>query len=451
MEVQKRKGATMKASYQVVSDKDRGKLAEFLQREGQFLLPMLELIDRAELAVDEVIDVAGRAAIEAILLMSAEGVAGPKHPGQARGEVRRHGHQKGVVCLSERKLRVTKPRLRTKGPGRGAAGHGTSGTRAREVPIPAYEAMATSSRLGRRMLEILMAGVSTRNYRKVLPEMAETVGVSKSAVSREFVEASVEALKALGERRFDEVDILVIYLDGLVFGAHHVLSAIGVDTKGYKHVLGLVEGASENATAVKALLEDLVERGVGPTRRRLFVIDGSKALRAGIDAVYGSDNPVQRCRSHKIRNVTDNVPKELKDQVKAVMRAAYRLDPSEGMARLRKQAEWLKVEHPTAAASLLEGLEETFTVNRIGLPASLRRCLSTTNLIESPQSGVRRRTRRVSRWQDGKMVLRWAASAMLDAEKRFRRIMGYQQLWILKSYLDQDETAESVAAQRKAG
>jgi len=430
----------MKASYQVVSGKDSRKLAEFLQKEGQFLLPMLELIERAEMAVDEVIDVAGRAAIEAILLMSAEEVAGPSHPGKRGGEVRRYGHQKGVVCLAERKLRVTKPRLRKKGAGRGA-----------EVPIPAYEAMATSSRLGRRILEILMAGVSTRNYRKVLPEMAETVGVSKAAVSREFIEASVEALKALAARRFDEVDILVIYLDGLVFGAHHVLSAIGVDTKGYKHVLGLVEGASENATAVKALLEDLVERGVGPTRRRLFVIDGSKALRAGIDAVYGSDNPVQRCRSHKIRNVADNVPKELKDQVKAVMRAAYRLDPTEGMARLRKQAEWLEVEHPTAAASLLEGLQETFTVNRIDLPASLRRCLSTTNIIESPQSGVRRRTRRVSRWRDGRMALRWAASAMLGAEKRFRRIMGYQQLWILKSYLDQEKTVESVAAQGKAG
>ena len=158
MEVQKRKGATTKASYQVVSEGDRGKLAECLQREGQFLLPMLDLLERAELAVDEVIDVAGRAAVEAILEMSAEGVAGPTHPGQARGEVRRHGHQKGVVCLAERKLRVTKPRLRTKGPGPGA-----------EVPIPAYEAMATRSRLGRRMLEILMAGVSTRNYRKVLP------------------------------------------------------------------------------------------------------------------------------------------------------------------------------------------------------------------------------------------------------------------------------------------
>jgi len=252
-------------------------------------------------------------------------------------------------------------------------------------------------------------------------------------------------------RRFDDLDLLVIYLDGLIFGAHHVLSAIGVDAEGRKHVLGLVEGASENAAAARALLEDLVARGVKPGRRRLFVIDGSKALRAALDAVYGTDNPVQRCRSHKIRNVTDQVPKHLKDQVKAAMRAAYRLDPKEGMARLKKQAEWLQTEHPTAAASLREGLQETFTVNALGLPADLRRCLATTNLIESPQSGVRQRTRRVTRWKDGAMALRWAATAFVATEKRFRRIMGYKQLWILKSYLDRPQTHEDLAAERKAG
>ena len=221
--------------------------------------------------------------------------------------------------------------------------------------------------------------------------------------------------------------------------------------EGRKHVLGVVEGASENAAAARALLEDLVARGVKPGRRRLFVIDGSKALRAALDAVYGADNPVQRCRSHKIRNVTDQVPKALKDQVKAAMRAAYRLDPKEGMTRLKKQAEWLETEHPTAAASLREGLEETFTVNALGLPADLRRCLATTNLIESPQSGVRQRTRRVMRWKDGAMALRWAATALVETEKRFRRIMGYQQLWILKSYLDRPQTNEDPAADRKAG
>ena len=194
--------------------------------------------------------------------------------------------------LAERKLRVDKPRLRLK-----------HQAKAGEVKIPAYEALNTSSRLGQRMLEILMAGISTRSYSKVLPQMAESVGVSKSAVSREFVEASEKVLKELAERRFDDKDILIIYLDGLVFGRHHVLTAIGVDTDGYKHALGLVEGASENAAAAKALLEDLVSKGIKPGRRRLFVIDGSKALRAGVDAIYGQDNPGSRNSRYSVAEV----------------------------------------------------------------------------------------------------------------------------------------------------
>jgi len=431
----------MKRSYQVASSKDSRELSGFLAREGQFLLPMLDLISQAEMAVDELIDVAGRATVEAILTLSAQEVAGPRHPGRKTdGEIRWHGRQKGVVCLAERKLRVDKPRLRRKSGGPGA-----------EVDLPAYEAMQNNSRLAKRMLEILMQGVSTRTYHKVLPEMAETVGVAKSSVSREFIEASDEALRQIAERRFDQTDILIVYLDGLVFGQHHVLAALGVDAEGHKHVLGLTEGASENATACKVLLEDLVARGVKPSRRRLFVIDGSKALRSAIDAVYGRDNPVQRCRSHKIRNVLDQLPKEERDQAKATMRAAYRLKPAEGKARLEQLARWYERSWPAAAGSLREGLDETFTINAIGLPGKLRRCLATTNLIESPGSGVRLRTRRVCRWRDGAMVLRWAASAYLATEKGFRRIMGYQQLWMLRSYLDENQESATVAAQRKVG
>jgi len=429
-----------KKDYQVVSRSDRRALAEFLSKEGQLLLPVLELIEQAELAVDELIDVAGRATIEAVLTLSAQQLAGPKHPGKAAGQIRWHGCQDGLVGLAERKLRVRKPRLRRKG--RGAGG---------ELEIPAYEAMQTNSRLGQRLLEILMHGVSTRHYRKVLPEMAETVGVSKSSVSREFVDASEKALKELAERRFDEKDLLIIYLDGLVFGEQHVIAAIGVDSRGYKHVLGLRDGASENATVCQALLADLVERGVTPGRRRLFVIDGSKALRAAIDAVYGKDNPVQRCRNHKRKNVLDHVSDPLKDTVKATMNAAYRLDANQGMARLEKLAKMLEKEHPSAAASLREGLAETFTVNRLGLPATLRRCLCTTNVIESPHSGVRQQTGRVSRWRDGAMVLRWVATAWLSTEKSFRRIMGYQQLWMLAAHLDGPPETETIAQQRKVG
>jgi transposase-like protein len=288
------------------------------------------------------------------------------------------------------------------------------------------------------MLEILLRGVSTRQYRAGLPAMAETVGVSRSSVSREAIEASEEELRRLCERRLDELELLIIYVDGVIFGEHHVLVAVGGDEKGTKHVLGIAEGASENQVVARGVLEDLVRRGVRPDRKYLFVIDGSKALRAAIDAVFGAENPVQRCRHHKIENVMGYLPEELKPQVKAVMRSAFRLSASEGRARLEKQAEWLEHDYPSAAASLREGLAEMFTVNRLGLSPSLMRCLVSTNIIESPHSGVRLRTRRVCRWRDGKMVLRWAAAALLMTEKSFRKIMGYRDLWMLKAALDRN-------------
>ncbi len=301
--------------------------------------------------------------------------------------------------------------------------------------IPAYEAMRFNDSMSARVLEILLAGVSTRKYKKVLPQLADTVGISKSSVSREFVEASAEELQRLCEKPLGDLDLLAIYLDGMVFAEHHIIAALGVDRGGYKHVLGLTQGSSENAAVCIDLLHDLVKRGMDPQNKLLFVIDGSKALRSAIDQVFGQKHPVQRCRNHKIKNVMDHLPDELKDQVKAVMKAAWKLDAGEGMARLKKQAQWLETEYPSAAGSLLEGMEEMFTLNRLGLPPVLTRCLATTNIIESPNGGVRRRTRRVSRWRDGKMVLRWAASAFLSAEKSFRRIMGYKDLWTLEAAL----------------
>ena len=431
----------MKAEYQITDRRDSRALARFLSGEGQALLPMLKLIEQAEMAVDELIDVAGRATIEAVLTLSAQELAGPKHPGKkADGAIGWHGQQDGVVSLAERKLRISKPRLRRRGKGK-----------SKEVEIPAYAAMRTHSRIGGRMLDILMRGVSTRNYGDVLPEMAETVGISKSTISRKSIEASEKVLQELMERRFDDTDILIVYIDGIVFSGHHVIVAIGVDSEGHKHMLGLRDGASENATVCTALLEDLVERGVKPDRRRLFVIDGSRALRKAIDAVYGQENPVQRCRNHKRKNVLDHVPDSMKETVKATMNAAYRLDSDKGMARLNELGKMLETLHPSAAGSLREGLAETFTVNRLGLPGSLRRCLCTTNVIESPNSGIRRRTGRVTRWTDGSMVLRWVASALLETEKSFRRIMGYEQLWMLKTHLDNPSESKAIARERKTG
>ena len=428
----------MRRSYHTLTTKGEAnarRLAEFFSHNGQGLLPMVDLIEQSRLAVDELIDVTGRATIEAVLQLSAEQVAGPRTPGQRRTVRLWHGRQAGRVCLKERRLGVTKPRLRHKSGG--------------EVAIPAYEAMQENG-MSARMLDVLMRGISTRQYAEVLPEMASTCGVSKSNVSREAAEASAEALQELLERRFDEIDLLVIYIDGMQFGEHHIISAVGVDRSGHKHVLGMQQGATENAAAVEDLLEQLVARGVDAKEKRLFVIDGAKALRAAINKVFGPQHPVQRCRNHKIRNVCDRLPEEQKDQVKAAMRASYKLEAKQGMARLRKLADWLEQESPAAANSLREGLEECFTINRLGISPSLHRCLATTNVIESPQSGVRMRTRRVCRWRDAAMVERWAAASFLATEKNFRRIMGWKDLWQLEAILGRKRSEDAATIQEVA-
>ena len=422
----------MKRSYHTVEKQGRAgerKLAEFLVRNGQALLPMMELIEQSRMAIDELIDVMGRASIEAILGLSARQLAGEPQQGKARaGGIGWHGTQPGRVNLKERKLRVQRPRLRKKG--RGVGG---------EVAVPAYEAMRHDAATGERMLGILLSGVSTRRYQRVIPEMAETVGVSRSAVSREVIEASEAALKKLAERRFEDVDLLVIYIDGMHFGEQCVLAAIGVDSQGCKHVLGLKEGATENAEAAKDLLERLVAQGVDPKRRRLFVIDGSKALRTAINAVFG-EHPIQRCRNHKLRNVLGRLPRDQQGQTGSLMRAAWKLGEKEGMAKFRQIANWLKNDYPDAAQSLLEGLEECFTINRLDVPRSLHRCLATSNVVDNPHSGVRSRTRRVSRWRPG-MPARWSAAAFLESESSYRKIMGYRDLWALRAILDRSQPA----------
>ena len=429
----------MKKSYHTI--RKQGKVNEqeltvFLTKNGQGLLPMVDLIEQSRMACDQLIDVTGRAVLQAVLQLSAAQVAGgPQQQGKRRAaSVVFYGRQTGQVMLSDRKIQVERPRLRTKGQGR-----------SKEVEIPAYAAMQDQSPLGKRMLDTLLCGVSTRNYKDMIPQMAETFGVSKSSVSRQTIEASEAELEALLSRRFDDQKILIVYIDGVVFGEHTMIGAVGVDVKGHKHVLGIREGATENATVVTELLQDIAARGLDPKQKRLFIIDGSKALRAAINAVFGAYQPVQRCRAHTLRNVLDHLPDDQKEQVKSLLRAAWKMEVKAGMVRIRKLAEWLEREYPSAAASLREGLDECFTINRLGLPPTLQRCLATTNIIESPHAGVRIRTRRVTNWQNGTMVQRWMASAFLRTEKGFRRIMGYRELWTLEAIL-----SESQAATRQA-
>ena len=249
--------------------------------------------------------------------------------------------------------------------------------------------MRKDGRLADRMLEILIDGVSTRRYEQVLPEMAETVGVSKSQVSRETIEAGERLLKELAERDFSGHDILAVWIDGIQLGSYHVICAVGVDAQGTQARAGPPRGGDRERRGGQGAAGGPGRRGASsPSRRRLFVIDGSKALRKAIDPVFGGDTPVQRCRNHKVRNVPGHLPKDQHEQAKATLKAAFKLDAKEGMAKIEQYATWLERDWPSAAASLREGLDEMFTINRLGLPSKLRRCLGTTNLIDNGHSAA---------------------------------------------------------------
>jgi putative transposase len=399
-------------------------IQEFCEANGQILLPIVEMIQSASEVVTTVIHELGRQTLETILVLSAEQIAGAKTPGKARGDIRWHGAQAGQVHLADRKVQVKRPRLR----------HKTEG----EVKVPAYEALRDGGRVGEHMLNALMRGLSTRQYNDVLPAMAATVGVSRSAVSRQAAEASAEQLKQLQERRWDEVEILVIYIDGQRFGQHHILSAVGVDSSGRKHILGIDCGATENAATVKRLLTHLRDQGLPTDHKYLFVIDGA-------------GQPVQRCRNHKLRNVLDELPEDQQGQALNLMRAAWKVRMAEeGEKRLEQLARFLERDHESAARSIREGMPEMFTLQRLQIPPSLHKCLATTNIIESSQSGVQKRTSNVTRWRDADMVQRWVASAWLITEKHFRRIDGHKDLWALAAILGREtEKKKSVSEEQK--
>jgi len=314
-------------------------IQEFAQANGQIRFPLVELINQARVAVDDGIQSIGRQTIETILTLSAQELAGTRAPGKLGGEIRWHESQAGRVSLADRQLKVKQPRLRHKQQG--------------EVPVPAYEALQDNGATAERMRGALLRGVSTRQYEEVLPEMAGTVGVSRSSIRRQAIEGSAEQLRQLQERRWDQAQLLVLYIDDQPFGTHYVISAVGIDREGCKHILSIELGATGNAAAVKARLTRLRDQGLPTGVKYLFVIDGAKALRASIEEFFGSHQPVQRCRNHKMRNVIDELPREQHAQTLNVMRAAWKLsDADEEKKSLEQLARFLEHDHPSAARSL---------------------------------------------------------------------------------------------------
>ncbi len=347
-------------------------------------------------------------------------VVGPKGKHDPNRSAVRHGHESGEVTLGGRRVQVKRPRAR-------------SVEDEQEVALRTYAHFADRDPLQRVVMERLLAGVSTRRYARTAEPVGEALeakarSVSKSSVSRSFVERTREALCELMGRRLHDVRLAVMMLDGIELKGRTNIVALGITTEGVKLPLGLWEGSTENATVATALLSDLIERGLDPEQGVLFVIDGSKALRKAIRSVFG-EVPVQRCVRHKERGVLDHLPERDRGAVKGRLRRAWaEADHDRALEQLQLLAQELERSHPGAAGSLREGMAETLTLIRLGISGRLRRTLQSTNPCESMIEIVRRTSRNVKRWQGGEMALRWTAAGMLEAEQQFRRIIGYGDL-----------------------
>jgi len=347
-------------------------------------------------------------------------VVGPKGRHDPYRAAVRHGHEAGEVTLGGRRLAVERPRVRS--------ADGRS-----ELPLHTYAHFAERDQLARVVLERMLAGVSTRRYRRTQEPVGSEVeraarSTSRSAVSRTFVERTRRSLGELMSRRLEDVRLAAMMIDGLELRGRTNVVALGITTEGVKIPLGLWEGSTENATVATALLSDLAERGLDPEQGILFVIDGAKALRKAIRNVFG-EAPVQRCVRHKERNVIDHLPERDRASVKQRLRRAWALDDhARALEQLRQLARELDRSYPGAAGSLREGIDETLTLTRLGVTGSLKRTLESTNPCESMIEIVRRTQRNVKRWSSGEMALRWTAAGMLEAEQQFRKIIGYRDL-----------------------
>ena len=395
-------------------------------------LAMAELADSVREGLLALAVGAGLQVMQVLMAEDVAGLCGPKGRHDLGRAAVRHGSEAGSVTLGGRRVGVRRPRVRaTDGSG--------------ELAVASYEAFASTELLDALALEKMMAKLSTRRYRAGLEPVGAAVAstaraTSRSAVSRRFVAATERALDELMHADLAGLDLVALMIDGVHFADHLCVVALGIGIDGTKHPLGLVEGSTENATVVRALLCDLRDRGLDVARPTLVVIDGAKALASAVREVF--DKPVmQRCQLHKVRNVENHLPDALGATVAKKMRAAYH-DPNAltAQATLEALAKSLAKTHPGAAGSLREGLAETLTIARLGVPPTLARTLRSTNAIESMIEICRDHSSNVKRWRDGQMALRWCAAGMTEAAKQFRRVNGHLHLAALRVALDKHAT-----------
>ena len=381
---------------------------------------------------------AGIATLATMMEEDAVRLCGPRY-GRAEGKAgHRWGKTKGKVGFHGGKVEIDRPRVRSRDGG--------------EVALPSWETAMSEDLLSKWALSLMLINVSTRKFGRAVRLPAGDVpapkgsGVSKSAVSRRFVALSAERMADWMAADLSELDLLIIQIDGMHMDDELMLvGAVGIDGAGDKHPLGVIEGATENAAVVQALLDNLVGRGLDPTVCRLFVVDGAKALSRAIRKTFGRHTPIQRCQVHKARNITERLAKPLHASVRKTLRQAWELDDAKKAEKLiGNLARRLEREAPGVSASILEGIDEILTVTRLGLPVELRRSLACTNIIENMNGTIRLVCRNVKRWRDAKMALRWTAAGMMEAAKGFRRLKAHRQLPVLRAALAAHQAKHAV-------
>lgn len=405
----------------------------------QRILPIVGVIAALKDGLRELVVSSGMQVLEALLEDDREKLCGPKRKQQLDREAYRYGHDQGQLVMGGRKVSVVKPRVR------GVAGG--------EVRLQTWEAFRETDPLDERVVEQMLCGVSTRKYERSLEPLdreRKAIGVKKSSVSRRFITATSQKVSNFLNRPLGELDLPIIMIDGLHVGEQMVLGVLGIDVNGNKHVLGLCDGPSESEGVCRGLFRDLIERGLGVERARLFVIDGSGGLRKAIRATFGQWALIQRCQIHKLRNVLEHLPEKKREWVRAKMRKAWEAASAEKAKSILEGLARTLGDHPGAASSVREGLDETLTLLKLGVTGSLYRLLRTTNPIENLQGTIRQVTRNVRRWRNGSMAVRWVATALLEAESRFRRIKGVSDLPRFLRALDRAIGSESRDVQKIA-
>jgi putative transposase len=391
---------------------------------AQYHLPLVDVLIDTRAELFEVIVSTGLQVLEAMLEEDRRALCGARYCHQASRVAGRAGTVASAVVLGGRKVAVRRPRVRAEG---------------REVPLPTFQAFTATDPLTRRAVEQMVVGVATRRYERSLeplPRGWRSRSTSKSAVSRRFVARTRAQLDTWQSRPLADLELAVLFVDGVQFARQCVVVALGLDTGGRKHVLGLWDGSTENTTVCQGLLANLTDRGLRTDHSVLVVLDGSKALRKAVDQSLGRAAVVQRCQVHKLRNVLAYLPPRDQPVARATLQRAYR---SPEMAASKRQLETLarqlEDDYPSAAASLREGLEETLTVLTLNIGVTLRRALATTNTIENLIGGLRHVHRNVKRWRGRHMMLRWAVAGILEAEKGFKRCRGHNDMRALVNAL----------------